>query len=41
MAVLLLVGGVFAFTQVKTWKIGKDYSVDLDRKSTRLNSSHT
>ncbi len=32
MAVLLLVGGVFAFTQVKTWKIGKDYSVDFSAK---------
>ncbi|MGV3611882.1 MAG: YceI family protein [Fluviicola sp.] len=32
MAMLLLVGGVFAFTQVKTWKIGKDYNVDFSAK---------
>jgi polyisoprenoid-binding protein YceI len=32
MAMLLLVGGVFAFTQVKTWKIGKDYSVEFSAK---------
>lgn len=32
MALLLLIGGVFAFTQVKTWKIGKDYSVDFSAK---------
>lgn len=32
MAILLLLGGVFAFTQVKTWKIGKDYSVDFSAK---------
>ena len=32
MAILLLVGGVFAFTQVKTWKIGKDYNVDFSAK---------
>jgi polyisoprenoid-binding protein YceI len=32
MAILLLLGGVFAFTQVKTWKIGKDYSVEFSAK---------
>jgi polyisoprenoid-binding protein YceI len=32
MAILLLVGGVFAFTQVKAWKIGKDYNVDFSAK---------
>ena len=32
MAILLLIGGVFAFTQVKTWKISKDYNVDFSAK---------
>lgn len=32
MAILLLIGGVFAFTQVKIWKIGKDYNVDFSAK---------
>ena len=31
-AILLLVGGVFAFTQVKTWKVSKDYSVEFSAK---------
>ena len=32
MAMLLLVGGVFAFTQVKAWKISKDHSVEFSGK---------
>jgi polyisoprenoid-binding protein YceI len=32
MAILLLIGGVFAFTQVKGWKLGKDYSVEFSAK---------
>lgn len=32
MAILLLIGGVFAFTQVKTWKVSKDYSVEFSAK---------
>lgn len=32
MSILLLVGGVFAFTQVKTWKVSKDYSVEFSAK---------
>lgn len=32
MAILLLIGGVFAFTQSKTWKVSKDYSIDFSAK---------
>lgn len=32
MSILLLVGGVFAFTQVATWKLGKDYAIEFSAK---------
>jgi polyisoprenoid-binding protein YceI len=32
MSILLLVGGVFAFTQLTTWKLGKDYSIEFSAK---------
>lgn len=32
MSVLLLIGGVFAFTQVKTWKVAKDYNIEFSAK---------
>lgn len=32
MSVLLLVGGVFAFTQVATWKVAKDYNIEFSAK---------